>query len=246
MTYRLTTWLVTLALFAGTGSAADDPKPDQPEPPVRLKKKDKPKAEPLPDKKPEPPKDEAKKKDGAKDDEPGDVKEQGEDPKVTLERLQKNMKDSADRLAKPDPSEGTRQVQRDILTDLDKLIDQMKQQQQSNASNSSSAQQQDDKQGGSGKRTMVRRRMSSRRQARGQQDKPRDSRPDQPLSRAGGGGKGAQDKNDKRPVPYKDIWGHLPESLRMQMDQYAREKFMAKYDDLLKQYYATIAEKGNR
>jgi hypothetical protein len=30
------------------------------------------------------------------------------------------------------------------------------------------------------------------------------------------------------------------------MDQYSREQFMAKYNDLLKQYYATIAEKGRR
>ena len=28
------------------------------------------------------------------------------------------------------------------------------------------------------------------------------------------------------------------------MDQYSREQFMAKYGELLKQYYATIAEKG--
>jgi hypothetical protein len=45
---------------------------------------------------------------------------------------------------------------------------------------------------------------------------------------------------------YKDVWGHLPEKLRQEMDQYSRERFMAKYDDLLKQYYATIAEKGRR
>ena len=45
---------------------------------------------------------------------------------------------------------------------------------------------------------------------------------------------------------YKDVWGHLPETLRQEMDQYSREQFMAKYADLLKQYYATIAEKGRQ
>lgn len=30
------------------------------------------------------------------------------------------------------------------------------------------------------------------------------------------------------------------------MDQYSREQFMAKYGDLLKQYYTSIAEKGRR
>ena len=45
---------------------------------------------------------------------------------------------------------------------------------------------------------------------------------------------------------YKDIWGHLPETLRQEMNQYSREQFMPKYNDLLKQYYATIAEKGRQ
>ena len=44
----------------------------------------------------------------------------------------------------------------------------------------------------------------------------------------------------------KDVWGHLPEALRQQMDAYARETFMLKYQDLLRQYYATLAEKGRK
>ena len=35
----------------------------------------------------------------------------------------------------------------------------------------------------------------------------------------------------------KEIWGHLTETQRAEMDVYAREKFMAKYNDLIKQYY---------
>jgi hypothetical protein len=30
------------------------------------------------------------------------------------------------------------------------------------------------------------------------------------------------------------------------MNAYAREKFMAKYDEMIKQYYATLAEKSQR
>jgi hypothetical protein len=45
---------------------------------------------------------------------------------------------------------------------------------------------------------------------------------------------------------YKDIWGHLPEALRNEMNAYSREEFMDKYKDQLKQFYATIAEKGRR
>jgi hypothetical protein len=60
----------------------------------------------------------------------------------------------------------------------------------------------------------------------------------------GGGGK-TEELNNLADV-YKDIWGHLPESLRAEMNAYSREEFMAKYKDVLKQYYATIAEKGRR
>ena len=45
---------------------------------------------------------------------------------------------------------------------------------------------------------------------------------------------------------YKEVWGHLPESLRQEMNAYSREQFMAKYEDLIKQYYARIAEKSRR
>ena len=76
---------------------------------------------------------------------------------------------------------------------------------------------------------------------------PKAGRTNQPrpgtANQAGGGG---QSKEEAAKVAdlYKDVWGHLPETLRQEMDQYSREEFMAKYGDLLKQYYATIAEKG--
>jgi hypothetical protein len=41
----------------------------------------------------------------------------------------------------------------------------------------------------------------------------------------------------------KQVWGHLPERLRQQMSQYYRERFMPKYCDLLRQYYAALAER---
>ena len=60
------------------------------------------------------------------------------------------------------------------------------------------------------------------------------------------GGNGPKGEMSKIADVYKDIWGHLPETLRQEMNQYSREQFMAKYNELLKQYYATIAEKGRR
>jgi hypothetical protein len=45
----------------------------------------------------------------------------------------------------------------------------------------------------------------------------------------------------------KDAWGHLPETVRAQMNAFAnREEYMAKHRDLIKQYYRIIAEQGSR
>jgi hypothetical protein len=38
----------------------------------------------------------------------------------------------------------------------------------------------------------------------------------------------------------------LPEKMRLQMDVYSRERFMPRYDDLLRQYYRGIAEQGSK
>jgi hypothetical protein len=48
------------------------------------------------------------------------------------------------------------------------------------------------------------------------------------------------------PKLFKETWGHLPETLRQDVDQYSKQQFMAKYRALIEQYYATIAEKAHR
>ena len=54
------------------------------------------------------------------------------------------------------------------------------------------------------------------------------------------------DPTSKLAEIYKEEWGHLPEALRAPMDAHSREKFMAKYNDAIKQYYITVAEKSRK
>lgn len=62
-----------------------------------------------------------------------------------------------------------------------------------------------------------------------------------------GGGMGPTAKSAAKPsLPLddevvKDVWGHLPDTLRKQVTQYYKEQFMPKYSDLLKQYYSSLA-----
>lgn len=243
MMIRTVCWLVgCMILLAWNARAADDPpKPEQPEPPVRLKKKEKPKPpEAAPEKKPEKPRVKAEEKDAKEDPEVG---EPMPDTKETVGRIAKNMRASEERLAKKDPGEGTQQVQRDILKDLDALIEQTKrqqQQQQQQQSSSSSSKQQMER-----KRQMAKNQTQNKNQGKKKPEPGKEQ--DQANANSGGkGGKGGKDQMSKIADLYKDVWGHLPETLRQEMDQYSREQFMAKYNELLKQYYATIAEKGRR
>lgn len=250
---------------AVTGAAEE---PLNPEPPVRLKKKP-PRAQPAAkeDEKPmepaqprvkekikdteEPP---ARPREKIRDDEPlpGDAPTPREDEaKKTLERIAENIRASEDRLAKKDINEGTRQVQTDIVKDLDSLINQMEQQQSGGGGSSSSSRQQakgnqkGNPQGGKGGKQKG----NQNQQANGGQKNG--EKPGQPNKgqgeNPGKGGDGATGKMNKIDDIFKgDAWGHLPKKLRMEMDAYGREQFMAKYQDLLRQYYATIAEKGRR
>lgn len=53
-------------------------------------------------------------------------------------------------------------------------------------------------------------------------------------------------QNDKLADLYKDVWGQLPDRLRQEMDLYYREKFMPRYSELLRQYYAALAEQRRK
>ena len=63
----------------------------------------------------------------------------------------------------------------------------------------------------------------------------------------GGGGKDSPTLKDHNADLYKDVWGHLPETLRAEMNAYSNTKgFMPEYESLISQYYRTIAEQGRR
>ena len=53
-------------------------------------------------------------------------------------------------------------------------------------------------------------------------------------------------QNDKLSDLYRDLWGHLPDRMRQEMDLYYREKFMPRYSELLRQYYASLAEQRKK
>jgi hypothetical protein len=290
---RVVAGLLVLAVAAAGLSAQDRKAADPDEPPVRLKKKERPKT-PEPQE-PARPKDEAKPADAKKPpeerlkkgDEPPDQPDQPEvDEDEVLNRVLKNSHTVEERLAKMEADEKTQQYQRDILKDLESLIRAETANQQNQDQEQAEEQQQQSEKGkqqgkpqngkpqagkqqpkqspfARGRGRQQQQQMAGEQRGRRHRRLARGNRPgrqqgdqqanDQP-NQGGGGGKANQGGNGgKSPTEenrladvYKDVWGELPRALRGEMNAYSREEFMDKYKDVLKKYYATIAEKGRR
>jgi hypothetical protein len=148
--------------------------------------------------------------------------------KEIMDRLHKNLEASEDRLGKKDPGATTREIQEQIIKDLDALLKQ-KQDQGSSPNNS-------------GKRV-------------GRENPQREKKPtakaaSDPSTRPDA--KALAGVRDKHQTPEKavhdgDWWGpSLPKIKRLEMDVYSKERFLPRYEELLRQYYRTIAEQGRR
>jgi hypothetical protein len=74
-----------------------------------------------------------------------------------------------------------------------------------------------------------------------------------PKQKGGQGTDGGGGKDDDRKTGRvadldinRDVWGHLPDAKRQEMDAYSRERFLQRYDELLRQYYRSIAAQNRR
>ncbi|NBR05593.1 MAG: hypothetical protein EBT92_07470 [Planctomycetes bacterium] len=68
-------------------------------------------------------------------------------------------------------------------------------------------------------------------------------------SKSGDGGKSDTSKDKLNPAAdvFKEAWGHLPETLRAELNAYGvPNQFMDRYDEMIRKYYARVAEKGAR
>jgi hypothetical protein len=133
-------------------------------------------------------------------------------------------------------------MQTEVVRDFDALIEHLRQQQQ---------QQQQQQQSLSASASAKRRQQQEQQQDKkpaGQQPQAQPGQQSQNQQTNAGQGMGGRSAEEQRKLAdlYKDVWGHLPETVRQQMDAYAREQFHPKYQELLKQYYATLAEKGRQ
>ncbi|HKB39267.1 MAG TPA: hypothetical protein VKD72_22705, partial [Gemmataceae bacterium] len=185
-----------------------------------------------------------------------------------LQRVARNARTSETRIGERELGENTRELQQEILKDIDSLIERAKNQDDQNNQNDQNQNNQGGQggQGGmsggqSGASGGQRQRQASSQRRQGRQSasrRDRRQRGENVASRqqnpgtgtgntpGGGGSPSTPTGRNDSPDRTFDQWGHLPEKERALMHKEMEQKFMEKYDDLTKQYYRIIAEKSRR
>jgi hypothetical protein len=217
-------------------------------------------------------KDEPKKDDVKKDEKPAAP---AEDPKAIIDRLKKNFNATDERLDAKDPGNDTRKLQEQIIEDLDKLLDQNDDNNGGGGGAQGGGQGGDgqDQQGNSGGKS-GRSGRATRNAGRNGGNKAQNPGAGNPMGKGGGndkkdqqaknnGGGGQQgkdgqngggmgtDSKDPNKAPtvsdlHREPWGNLSFKKRQEMDAYGKDRLLPKYEQLLGEYYRTIAEQKRK
>jgi hypothetical protein len=146
-----------------------------------------------------------------------DEEEGGSGP---LAKVIKEMREVEQRLGKPDTGDETRKKQTEIVKNLEQLIEQLR-----NSSSQSRS---------------LRIRMVQ------QPGRPGQQQGGTTGANAGGVGasKPAKPETKHATVGGKDVWGHLPDELRQEMDNIAKEVMLPSKEELIRLYYLSVSKKS--
>ncbi|MFO1023200.1 MAG: hypothetical protein U0903_21300 [Planctomycetales bacterium] len=176
-----------------------------------------------------------------------------------VEKILKGMQLSETKVRSSDTSKETLETQKQIVKDLDALIKALQQQQNQQPPPSSSPQQnqQQQDQNQQQNQSQQERQQAQPQNSREQQEAERQrqqrrnaqTRSEADKSRESGPRK--ETKTNSKPeegstAAYeKDVWGHLPPAMRRELLNIYREKFIPKYDEMVRKYYEALSE-GNQ
>jgi hypothetical protein len=187
------------------------------------------------------------------------------------EQIARDMAAVEQKLKEHDAGDKTRDLQKQILTNLDKLLERPKDpppnensqpmggsasKDESSPMEPNSGSQSKPQRGASGSTTRRERREAQRRQEQQARGGPRPS--PSPTPKNNGLGLASDPPPSGNPMAprkgshdsladfAKDFWGQLPDTVRQEVDHYYREQFMPRYRDLLQQYYLRLAETERR
>lgn len=173
-----------------------------------------------------------------------------------IEPIIERMRKVQQQLEKTVSSQEVRSDQRKIISDIDALIEALKKSPppQQNSDQNSSPPPPDGGQGADQKPpplagTKQPKPQNSQRQKgqEGSQQKktataPSEAEKSRESSEKMKGQKRTAEEEDLRRRLEKDVWGHLPPGLRQQLLNVYSEKFLPKYDDMVRRYYEALAQ----
>lgn len=165
-----------------------------------------------------------------------------------IEQAIEGMRAASRRIEERDVGQATLGVQRQVIEDLNRLLELLKQRQnqQSQPQNQKQNQKQNqdenqqnqssDPRSGPQSANVLAPKPNPQRQ-QSEAEKSREARERSEAARRGAA-------EDERQKMVKDVWGHLPPHLREAMLNSFSEKYLPKYEDLVKRYYEALAERN--
>lgn len=159
-----------------------------------------------------------------------------------IERAIEGMRAAGQRIEARDVGEKTLAVQRQVIDDLSKLLELLKQKQQNQQQNQQQDQQQNQRQNSNQDQNQ-----QQNQQQKAPKPSPQTQQTEAEKSREASERKAAARRGaaeDERQKMVKDVWGHLPPHLREAMLNSFSEKYLPKYEDLVKRYYEALAERN--
>ncbi len=172
-----------------------------------------------------------------------------------LESAIRGMRDAQLKLEATDAGRPTVDLQQKVIDDLDKLIEAIQQQNSSSSSSSSSssramkhmreqqrkAQQKKKPAGGASEPKPAGAKTQDQAGKEGQ-DKPEPQDSDEQARQA----RRKQEEEERRRKLSQDIWGHLPPNVRDALLNVYNERFLPKYEDVVRKYYDSLAERNKQ
>ena len=149
-----------------------------------------------------------------------------------LLRAGRRMREVQQRITRADTGAETQTEQKQIVKDLDELIERIKNGQCPSCGGSCSGEhrQQDPQQ--------------AQKQKPGNSGQQAANRPSTEGARQAGRGRLEAVQKDAREDVVKREWGHLPEQERLRMIQELKAAYLPKYEELLNRYYETLSNKS--
>jgi hypothetical protein len=173
--------------------------------------------------------------------------DKAEDPREVMARIVKNMEIVEEHLNKGKTGKDTQSVQKKIIDDLEKLIEEQQDKSKSDQQNQQSKDKSEQKKTGAGQQNGGMEDPNPMKQPGDAKQQPVPNPDKDKNNKAGGQATNVKVKDPKsqstvgKIINMKDTWGHLPKEKRLEMDAYSHEQFMPQYEQLLRQYYQTIA-----